>query len=68
MHELVAMKTAIAKSGRESVSHFIAHPKLVAWVVQADKRAGQIHKGYRIEIIDFSLKFVTFYKNRSVKN
>lgn len=25
MHELVGMKTAIAKSGREPVSHFIAH-------------------------------------------
>lgn len=57
MHELVAMKTAIARSGRESVSHFIAHRN---WLPELYKRINASNKYTRAitKIISFSLKFI----------
>jgi len=49
MYELVAMKTAITKSGREAVSHFIGRRNRAA----ADKRAGRARVAVR-EIIESS--------------
>lgn len=50
MHELVAMKTAIAKSGRESVSHFIAHrnwlPELYKWINAPSKYTIGMSRNY----------------------
>jgi len=63
MHELVAMKTAIAKSGREPVSHFIAYQNW-CWVEQADKCAKWICDNYH-EIIELFLKLSLCWKHFS---